>query len=202
MSRRFLISNHVERVMRGFIKYVIFISSLSVGVLSAEESKEPSTDIERFQATTGDVIIKGMEEIGTTIRGKYKGKLTVEAREFIKVSAGDKSFGIVVEVKETSGSYPKTGRSFVDYDELDSLVDGIDYISNIDETASSLSSIEATYSTNGGVEVSAFTSRGKLAYAITAGTYPSLNIYLNSAMDLTTFKDSVIAAKVRIDSIK
>jgi len=33
--------------MKTMIKYFIFISSLSVGVLSAEESKEPSTDIER-----------------------------------------------------------------------------------------------------------------------------------------------------------
>jgi hypothetical protein len=181
--------------MKTMIKYVIFISSLSVGVLSAEESKEPSTDIERFQAATGDVIIKGFEKTGTSMRGKYKRTLTVEAREFIRVSAGDKSFGIVVEVKETSGNYPKTGRSFVDYEELDSLVEGVNYISNIDETASSLSSIE-------GVEVSAFTSSGKLAYAISAGKYTSVNIYLNSAMDLTTFKDLVIAAQVRLDSIK
>ena len=188
--------------MKAIIKYVIFISSLSVVVLSAEESKEPSTDIERFQAATGDVIIKGYEKAGTSMRGKFKRNLTVEAREFIRVSAGDKSFGIVVEVRETSGSYPKTGRSFVDYDELDSLVEGVNYISNIDETASSLSSIEATYITNGGVEISAFTSGGKLAYAISAGKYPSVTIFLYSAMDLTTFKDSVIAAQERIDSIK
>jgi hypothetical protein len=188
--------------MKTMIKYFIFISSLSVGVLSAEESKEPSTDIERFQAATGDVIIKGFEKTGTSIRGKYKSNLTVEAREFIRVSAGDKSFGIVVEVKETLGNYPKTGKSFVDYDELDSLVEGVNYISNIDKTASSLSGIEATYITNGGVEISAFTSGGELAYAISAGKYPSVTIFLNSAMDLTTFKDLVIAAQVRIDSIK
>ena len=90
----------------------------------------------------------------------------------------------------------------MDYDELDSLVEGVNYISNIDKTASSLSGIEATYITNGGVEISAFTSGGELAYAISAGKYPSVTIFLNSAMDLTTFKDLVIAAQVRIDSIK
>jgi hypothetical protein len=188
--------------MKTMIKYVIFISSLSVGVLSAEESKEPSTDIERFQAATGDVIIKGFEKTGTSMRGKFKRNLTVEARELIRVNAGDKSFGIVVEVKETSGSYPKTGRSFVDYDELDSLVEGINYISNVDETASSLSSIEATYSTNGGVEISAYTYEGKLEYSISAGKYQSVSIFLISAMDLTTFKELVVAAQARIDSIK
>ena len=188
--------------MNTMFKYLIFFFSLNVGLLLAEETKELSTEMERFQAETGDVIIKGFENVGTRMRGKFKRALIVEAREFIKVSAGEKSFGIVVEVKETSGNYPKTGRSFVDYDEIDSLIEGIDYIAKIKESASSLSSIEAAYSTNGGVKITAFTHRGQLSYAIEAGKYSSVSIYLNGVDDLTTFKNSVVAAKVRIDGIK
>ena len=182
----------LEIDMKNFINPFILILACCVGHAMAEESKEPSTEIERFQAATGDVIIKGYEDAGSKLRGKYRRLLTVETHELIKVSAGEKSFGIVVEVKETSGNYPKTGRSFVDENELDSLIEGINYISNISETATSLSSLEATFSTNGGLEVSAFTSSGKLQYAISAGKYTSVNIYLNAVEDLASFKDSVI----------
>ena len=189
-------------IMKNIVNALIFMSALNIGLLSAEELKGNSTKIERFQAAKGDVIIKGFEKSGMTMLGKYGKKLTVETREFIRVVAGDKSYGIVVEIKETSGSYPKSGKSFVDYDELDSLLKSVEYIRNVDKTASNLSEIEATFSTNGGLEVTAFTISGELSYAIGVGRHSSVLIYLNSVDELSNFKKSVIAAKVKIDAIK
>src|SRR5687768_8943387 len=108
---------------------------------------EPKTKIEAFQAKTGVVIIKGMSDVGS-IKDIFKGLVLVSAREFVDAASSEKVYGLIVQVKE-SGTLKNEKSSFVDYDEIDSLIKGIDYVSKIEKTVTKLSDFEAAYSTKG-----------------------------------------------------
>ncbi len=119
----------------------------SVGFAHGQQTKEPpppATKLEEFSAKTGIVVIRGFSTIGE-VRGM--GSVTITAREFRDASNPKlRQTGLTVEVKE-SGRLERESTSFVDYDEIDSLLRGIDYISKIERNVTSLKDFEAEYRT-------------------------------------------------------
>ena len=89
-----------------------------------------SSEIEEFSVKTGAVIVRGFEKIGK-VHGLLGTSITVEAKEFINVSTGEKEYGITIQVKKEAGRYDKENTSYIDYDEVESLISGIGYISKV-----------------------------------------------------------------------
>ncbi|MHA1263549.1 MAG: hypothetical protein ACTSSA_15995 [Candidatus Freyarchaeota archaeon] len=114
--------------------------------------KERKTKLEAFQAQSGVVIIKGYSVIG---RISGLGSIEVIAMEFTEASNRRKQKGIVVEIKE-SGKFADSNRSFIDYDEIQSLLKGIDYIASLRADVTDLNQFEATYQTKGNFKVTTF----------------------------------------------
>ncbi len=114
---------------------------------AAPVPKEPKTKIEIFDAKTGAVIVHGFSTIGT-VRGRFGTSATVECKEFTDASSGKKEYGITITVKDTS-EYKREHVSYIDYDEIDSLTKGIDYITKVDKTATKLDDFQADYKTKG-----------------------------------------------------
>src|SRR5258708_39643264 len=112
-----------------------------------KEAPAPATKLEEFSAKTGIVVIRGFSTIGE-VRGM--GSVTVTAREFRDASNPKlRQTGLTVEIKEAC-RLERESISFVDYDEIDSLLRGIDYISKIERNGTSLKDLEAEYTTTGG----------------------------------------------------
>jgi len=114
---------------------------------SQTQPDKPQTKIETFQARTGTVLIKNYSTIGTV--SGLGGSVTVTSFEFVDPQSAKREYGIGVEATE-SGRLERSARSYVDYDEIDSLLKGIDYVSKIDVTQTKLSNFEAHYRTKGG----------------------------------------------------
>src|SRR6267378_7589870 len=97
--------------------------SLCAAHVSAQDTKppqkEPKTKLEAFAAKTGTVLIKGIEDIGSV------GGVTVGCREFTDANTGRKEYGITIEVRE-SGRFERENTSLIDYEEIESLLKGID----------------------------------------------------------------------------
>src|SRR4051812_41815355 len=94
------------------------------------EPLEPRTKLEALDERHSTVIIKGFTRIMTVdVRG-----IRIDAIEMRDVgSAVARAKGIVVVLRE-GGERPDENRAFVDYDEIDPLLNAIDTISRIDET--------------------------------------------------------------------
>lgn len=162
--------------------------------------QEQSTKLETFQAKTGAVIIKGYTEVGQ-LRG-IGGTVGVIGMEFTDAQTGRKEQGVVIEVKE-SGRLERESRSYVDYDEIDSLLKGIDYISKIDPAVSKLSNFEAAYRTRGDFAVTTFsdTTSGGISVAITSGKIGRASMYIKLA-ESPTFRTLITEAKAKLDAAK
>jgi hypothetical protein len=159
---------------------------------------EPQTKVEIFQARTGAVVIKNYSEIGS-ITG-LGGTVTVTGYEFMDAQTGRKEYGIGIEAKE-SGRLGRENRSYVDYDEISSLIAGIDYISRIDGSQSKLKNFEAHYKTKGELDVTVFSGQGRIQTAVSVGRISSVSVFLELEV-FQKFRQLIVDAKTALDAAK
>lgn len=153
------------------------------------------TELEKFSARTGVVIVQGFEEIGSH-SGLHdtSARVNIDSKVLIIASTGEKKYGITIKV--TSGKRENT--SFIEYDEIDSLIKGIDYISKVDTSATNFSDFQAEYKTKGNFKIATFSQRFKVLVAVSSGGV-SAHYVLS---DLSRIKELIIRAKKKIDSAK
>jgi len=187
-------------------KYLVIVVSLGlfVNVAYAQKLKDTipqvKTKLEQFSVRTGVVLIRGFQKIGT-IQGLYNSSVNIESKEFTNVSSGTKQYGITIEAV-IKDRYEKKHTSFIDYDEIDSLIKGIEYISKANSSVTKFENFQADYKTKGYFEVSTFSSsNGTIKVAVSSGNIGAVAAYFNID-DLAKIKDLLLKAKVKIDQIK
>ena len=129
------------------------------------EPLEPRTKLEAIEDRHSTVVIKGFTRITTVdVRG-----VRIDAVEMRELGNAARGKGLVVVLRE-GGERPDDNRAFVDYEEIEPLLNAIDAISRVDETATKLAGFEARYKTLGDLEIAVFrqTSRGT-AVLLTTG---------------------------------
>ena len=157
----------------------------------------PATKLEAFSARTGTVIVRGISKIGVL---SGAGSVTIEARQ-LKDSSVNSPWvsGLSITVKDPAKP-ERDSVALVDYDEIDSLLQSIDYLSKLSQDATAMQSSEAEYRTKGDFSVVAFsTHRGALRIAVSAGRFPVITAYVNPS-DLAQLKALVQSAKSTLDA--
>jgi hypothetical protein len=160
----------------------------------------PKTKLEAFEAQDGVAIIQGFSKIGE-LRGAFGGSVAVQAKEFTNATTGTRVSGISIDVNE-GGRVERHNRSFIDYDEIASLLKGIDYIAKADRSVTKLENFQVDYRTRGDVKVSTFnTSGGELMVAVSSGRIGSTSVHLRFA-DLAVLRNLISSARDRLDAVK
>jgi hypothetical protein len=103
---------------------------------------------------------------------------------------------------ERDGENPRQNRSFVDYDEIDRLLRGLEAVSRVNESVTKLASFEARYRTLGDLEIDVFRqSRSGTAASLTSGICDRVTALL-TLDELDRLKARLVEAKTRLDEIK
>lgn len=164
----------------------------------AQSETQPKTKIEAFQAQTGAVVIKGYSEIG---RVNAMGSVEVSAMEFTDASTSKKQTGVLIEIK-AAGRLENEDRSFIDYDEISALLEGLDYIGRATADVTKLGQFEATYKTKGYFSATAFNNTsGKISAAVKSGYIRPATAYL-SLEQLKELRGFIAQAKEKLDATK
>jgi len=161
------------------------------------EPLEPRTKLEAIEDKHSTVIIKGFTRITTVeVRG-----VRIDAIEMRELGNAARTKGLVVVLRE-AGERPDDNRAFVDYEEIEPLLNAIDAISRVDETATKLAGFEARYKTQGDLEMGVFrqTSRGT-AVVLTTGICDRATTTI-SLDDLAKVRAMIQEAKSRLDEIR
>jgi hypothetical protein len=195
--------NH-SRTISCLVLTVIVLSSVVVRGRAQDQNttREPKTKIEAFEAQSGSVVIRGFSKIGE-MKGVYGGNLTVQSIEFVNAATGKREYGITVDVKETD-HLERSNRSFIDYDEIDSLVKGIDYVLKTDKSVTKLDNFQADYRTKGDLHISIFSTPGsnnETMASLESGSIGSTSMFLKIS-DVQKFREFITAAKAKLDTIK
>jgi hypothetical protein len=161
------------------------------------EPFEPRTKLEEFEDSRG-IVIKGFTRITTVdVRGVRID--AVEMRALPDINGGSRiAKGLVIVLRE-GGDRPNDNRAFIDYDEIEYLLNAIDVISRVDETATKLPGFEARVRTRGDLEISVFRqTRSGTAVTMRTGIcdYATVTMTLD---DLAKVKAMIQEAKARLD---
>ena len=162
------------------------------------EPLEPRTKLEALDDRHSTVLIKGFTRITTVdVRG-----IRIDAVEMRDLgSAVGRAKGLVIVLRE-GGERPNQGRAFVDYDEIDLLLNAIDAVSRVDETVTKLAGFEATYKTLGDLEIGVFRqTRSGTAVTLTTGICDLATVPM-SLDDLAKVRAMIQEAKERLDQIR
>ena len=166
-----------------------------------QDSDEPLTRMEAFEARTGTVIVKNYTVIGEV--SGFGGTVIVTSYEFVDAQAGRKEYGIGVDIKESGGAQRET-RTYVDYDEIDGFIRGLDYIIKI-ERSTSLENFEAEYMTKGEVAAATFIRpNNALRAAVSIGgpySFRRSTVFI-SLGKLADFRKLIADAKIALDKIR
>ncbi len=161
------------------------------------EPFEPRTKLEAIEDKQTSIILRGFTRITTTeVRG-----VRVDAIEMRELGNVNRAKGIVIVLREGSGR-ERDNRAFIDYDEIDPLLNAIDVLNRIDETSTKLAGFEAHYRTHGDFELRVFrqTARGNALLLQTGLCDPATQSL--SLDDLAKLKAMVLEAKMRLDDLK
>ena len=163
------------------------------------EPFEPRTELEELEDRHG-LIIKGFTRITTVdVRGVRID--AIEMRDLGSPNAVRVVKGLVVVLRE-GGERPNENRAFVDYREIDSLVNAIDVVSRVDESATKLAGFEARYKTLGDLEIAVFRqTRSGTAVTMTTGLCDLATVTM-SLDDLAKVKAMIQEAKTRLDDVR
>jgi hypothetical protein len=175
----------LRRAIQCFAFLVCMTVFSTCGALSQQQKQaapsQPTTKMEEFSARTGIVIVRGFSTIGL-VAGHSSGQLgtiRVEAREFRDASnPNTRLYGLAFTVKE-SGQLERENISYVDYDEIDSLLRGIDYVAKTDKAVTPMNDFEAEYRTKADFSIITFSNRDKIEVAVASGRIGKTQVFLN-----------------------
>jgi hypothetical protein len=147
---------------------------------------------------TGAVIVKGYTRVGSM--SGSRGAANFTAWEVIDAHTGRREQGVGVEISDTAPSRPDfEERAYIDYDELDPLLKGIDFIMKLDDKATKLSRYEAQYQTRGGLVLVTFNTPNGYTAAISTGGGRRPRFVLRPT-GLAEFKNLLESAKEVLDA--
>ncbi len=158
----------------------------------------PKTKLETFENRIGMVMIKGTAQIGLITA--EAGGLVVRCKELMDSSTGEKEFGIVVVVRVTE---QQQETAVIDYDELDPLLKGIDFLSKVDRSVTTLPGLEAVFTTRGEFQIATHSSRqtGSIEAAVQCNRASKFKVML-TLEQLAKFRQLIEEAKGKLDSIR
>ena len=165
----------------------------------ATEAAKPKTKLEAFVAQDGAVIVQGFSKIGE-VKGQYGSSVTVESKEFTNASSGKKEYGITVQVQEKA-RLEREHTSYVDLEEIPSLLKGLEYIEKVDKSATALENFQADYRTRGDLRISTFSTTGGISVGVSSGTIGRTNAFLPLA-DLPRLRALIESAQATLAKIR
>lgn len=155
----------------------------------------PATEIENFEMQTNVIIVKGYGEIGTVTTGE--GVISVLAKESDNVTDGGKQYGLAIAF---SANQAHTA-SILDYDELDSLIHGLDFLAKVSYNVTTMPSFDAGLTTKSGFRISAHSERrrGAIQLYLQFGEIVKVPV---SADQFAQFQNLIGEAKASLDATK
>jgi hypothetical protein len=158
----------------------------------------PATRLESFATNTGTVVIRGSADVGVVLANE--GTIALKCREASEAGTGRKEVGISVDLNHSQ--QPKETR-YIDYDELEPVINALAYLNKVDWSITSLNSFDAAITTRSGFRASAFSSKRSSAIEFAVRTAATGNPPILLSRDqLAEFRGLLEQAKTRLDSIR
>lgn len=163
---------------------------------TAQDTNLLKTAIGQFENRTGVVIIKAASQVGSIMAGPDE--IFVRCKESTEAGTQTKAYGLFLAINR---SQLLRERIYVDDDEIDPLLDVINYLSKISSDVTKLPVFEATYTTKSGLQLIARSERrnGGIRYFLAYNEDPRIEI---TPLQMTQLYDLVAQARKDLNNLK
>jgi len=173
--------------------------SALIPTVKAEKEDEKSTNVGRFLARRGVLLIKEFRDM-SAVKGEYGGKVTVSTLilSSAQTTRGDVQYGIKLEHTDEDGDM--RGSGFLDYDEIAELIGAFDFIHSVANkmVGQQRDYTEVTYQTKDNLKFGFYQSDGRQQAFIDVGGYGQ-SLFI-SVSKLQNLKSSIEAARQHLMS--
>jgi hypothetical protein len=175
----------------------LLLSLVLAGVCSAQGAQaEPTpeeylTRLEAALEKTGAVIVKGSTVVGTV--SGVRGTALLTSWEILDAREGQREYGVSVVIRDDERAEAEE-LAYVDYDELDPLIQGLEYILKLENSSTKLARFEAQYRTRGELSVFRFNTPGGYGTAVSIGGRRGPRLILRPT-GLVEFRDLLESAR-------
>ena len=196
----------MKNILLNIAVIIAALSATTNWAAGAPKADSPKTKLEQFSAKYGLLILQAETETielykfpnGETVfvggrDGYYQ--VTVKVVELIQPSSKTRAYGVRFEFVGLVGK----SNSWLDEDEIPSLIKGIDYLLDLDPKVTKLSKVTGIYRTKDGMEVHAFKGE-KTVLGLKAKT-GSFAVFEN-VTGLKAFRKALQTAQAKITEIK
>lgn len=162
----------------------------------AQDTNMLKTDIGIFESRTGLVIIKGFNQVGTIPVGTDE--IAVRCKESTEAATGIKVYGLIIAI---GGNPRPREHAYVDYDEIDPLLDGLNYLIKINYDVTTLPAFEAGYTTKSGLRFMARSERraGGIQASLQYGDNRRISL---TSVQMTELYNLIMQARKNLDDLK
>jgi hypothetical protein len=174
---------------------IAFCCALPFASRAQDTTNAPKTEIENFELQTGTVIVKGLDEIGSVTTSA--GVVSVRCKESIDENSGRREYGVGVALV----SDQLRGFLVVDYDELNPLIHGLDFLGKINYDVTTMPSFDATFATKSGLVIAAHSQRreGGIQNFLQFADTPRIPL---TSVQFAQFQTLISQAKTSLDALK
>lgn len=162
------------------------------------EPEEFLTRLEAALEKTGVVLVKGSTPVGT-VNG-LRGTAAVTCWEIVDGGSGGRVYGLSVVIRDSERPEEEE-LAYVDYDELDPLLAGLEQILKLENTATKLARFEAQYRTRGELSFYRFNTPNGYGTAVAIRERRGPRMVLRPA-GLVEFRDLLESAKTLLDEAR
>ncbi|MGH8022523.1 MAG: hypothetical protein ACRED1_02995, partial [Limisphaerales bacterium] len=150
-------------------------AALPLAVTAQSSTNAPATEIESFDLQTDAVIVKGTGQIGSI--ATEAGTILVRCRESDNVASGQKQYAIAIGIQANQSRLVL----WVDYDELDALIQGMNFLSKVNFEVTTMPSFDAIITTRSGFRAGARSERQKGSIQLFAQFQNAIQVPLTPA---------------------
>jgi hypothetical protein len=174
---------------------IVLCSAFAFAARAQDATNAPATEIENFELETGVVIVKGFGQLGSMTTSA--GVVSIRCKESANITTGRKEYGIAVAL----ASNQVHGFLVVDYDELEPLLRGLDFLAKINYDVTTMPSFDTTFATKSGLLIAAHSEQrqGTIQTFLQFADTPRIPL---TSVQFSQFQNLITQAKASLDALK
>ena len=172
----------------------VLISPWAHGQAIVAITNDYKTKIEAFSAKPDAVIVKSSTTIGVIARDVAH-PIEIRAEEAFNVSTSNRLYGVAIRIKTERG----LSIDHIDYDELGSLIEGIQTILQSGHTQ--LDNYDAYFRTRSGFVVAKYSNNDKISASLKSGSSEAVQDYVDTEM-LKELSRNLSISKDKLDTLR
>ena len=119
----------------------------------------PKTHLQAMAEQKGVLVVGGYTDVGT-VQNEAGSSVRITAAQFTNSQTSAKETGLLIFIHQVIDGGSRETKSYIDGDEVDSLLSSLDAMAKLDRTTTTLDDFQARFRTRGDLEITSLDDAG------------------------------------------